>query len=180
VLTFGSHDERAYTQEDIEFMERVGGLVAVAVENALSLDTIREQRAALESERDRLGLLLDVAAFGLGLGGSVRLGSFELHDQRALGDLVAYGDLDRRDLARGRRRHFHRRLVGLEDDERRLLLHLVADGDEDLDDRDGVEIADVRDLDFEAQSRTLRRSDSWLTKCAVKRAASAPSITRWS
>ena len=60
VLTFGSHDENAYTPADIEFMERVGALVAVAVENALSLDTIREQRVALESERDRLGLLLDV------------------------------------------------------------------------------------------------------------------------
>jgi formate hydrogenlyase transcriptional activator len=60
VLTFGSPDENAYTPGDIEFMERVGGLVAVAVENALSLDTIREQQVALESERDRLGLLLDV------------------------------------------------------------------------------------------------------------------------
>src|SRR5262249_34698881 len=33
---------------------------AVAVENALSLDTVRRQQAALASERDRLGLLLDV------------------------------------------------------------------------------------------------------------------------
>jgi formate hydrogenlyase transcriptional activator len=60
VLTFGSQAENAYTTDDIDFMERVGGLVAVAVENALSLDTIREQRVALENERDRLGLLLDV------------------------------------------------------------------------------------------------------------------------
>jgi formate hydrogenlyase transcriptional activator len=59
-LAFGSHDVDAYTPSDIEFMERVAQLVAVAVENALSLETVRKQQAALESERDRLGLLLDV------------------------------------------------------------------------------------------------------------------------
>ena len=57
---------------------------------------------------------------------------------------------------------------------------VVADGDEDLDDRDVVEVPDVGDLDLHAHSRTLRRSESTLTRCAVKRAASAPSITRWS
>ena len=80
--------------------------------------------------------------------------------------------------ARGRR-DLHRRLVGLEHDQRVLDRDLVADGDEDLDDGYLVEIPDVRDLDLH-QSSTLRRSDSWLTRCATKRAASAPSITRWS
>jgi NAD(P)-dependent dehydrogenase (short-subunit alcohol dehydrogenase family) len=35
-------------------------LVAVAVENALSVETFRERQVALADERDRLGLLLDV------------------------------------------------------------------------------------------------------------------------
>ena len=51
--------------------------------------------------------------------------------------------------------------------------------DEHLDDGDRGEVADVRDLDLH-HSSTLRRSESWLTRCATKRAASAPSITRWS
>jgi formate hydrogenlyase transcriptional activator len=59
-LAFGSHGANAYTPADVEFMERVAGLVAVAVENALSLETVRKQQAELEAERDRLGLLLDV------------------------------------------------------------------------------------------------------------------------
>lgn len=59
-LAFGSHDADAYVPGDIEFMERVARLVAVAVENALSLETVRGQQAALETERDHLGLLLDV------------------------------------------------------------------------------------------------------------------------
>ena len=40
--------------------ERVGALVAVALENARSVETIQEQRAALQRERDQLDLLLDV------------------------------------------------------------------------------------------------------------------------
>ena len=60
ILDFGSSLEDAYTQDDIEFMERVARVVAVAVENALSLETVREQQAALQRERDQLDLLLDV------------------------------------------------------------------------------------------------------------------------
>ena len=41
-------------------MSRVGALVAVALENARSVETIREQQAALQRERDQLDLLLDV------------------------------------------------------------------------------------------------------------------------
>jgi formate hydrogenlyase transcriptional activator len=59
-LTFGSSRESAYTPDEIEFMERVAGPVAVAVENALSLETVRQQQTALQRERDQLGLLLDV------------------------------------------------------------------------------------------------------------------------
>jgi len=60
ILDFGSRLEDAYTQDDIEFMGRVAKLVAVAVENAMSLETVREQQGALQRERDQLGLLLDV------------------------------------------------------------------------------------------------------------------------
>jgi formate hydrogenlyase transcriptional activator len=41
-------------------MGRVANLVAVAVENAMSLETVREQQRALQRERDQLDLLLDV------------------------------------------------------------------------------------------------------------------------
>ena len=41
-------------------MSRVGALVAVALENARSVETIREQQAALQRERDQLDLLLEV------------------------------------------------------------------------------------------------------------------------
>jgi formate hydrogenlyase transcriptional activator len=59
-LNFGSLDAHAYTPDDIELMSRVGSLVAVALENARSVDTIREQRAALQRERDQLDVLLEV------------------------------------------------------------------------------------------------------------------------
>ncbi|MFN2444562.1 MAG: sigma 54-interacting transcriptional regulator [Vicinamibacterales bacterium] len=59
-LNFGSLRADAYTAEDIELMSRVAKLVAVAVENAMSLDAVREHRAALQRERDQLDLLLDV------------------------------------------------------------------------------------------------------------------------
>jgi formate hydrogenlyase transcriptional activator len=59
-LGFGSFVEDAYTPDDVEFMARVARLVAVAVENAMNLETVREQQAALRHERDQLDLLLDV------------------------------------------------------------------------------------------------------------------------
>src|SRR6185436_17999957 len=121
-------------------------------------------------------LVLDLALRGV-LGGSI--GGLERENHRAFADLVADGHLELADLARGGRRHLHRRLVGLQNDERVLDGDLVAGRDKNFDDGYGVEVADVRDLDFH-HKRTLRRSDSWLTRCATKRAASAPSITRWS
>ncbi len=59
-LDFGSFTPNAYTSDDIEFMGRVARLVAVAVENALNLETVRKQQTALQRERDQLDLLLDV------------------------------------------------------------------------------------------------------------------------
>jgi formate hydrogenlyase transcriptional activator len=59
-LNFGSLERQAYAADDVELMTRVGALVAVALENARSVDTIREQRAALQRERDQLDVLLEV------------------------------------------------------------------------------------------------------------------------
>lgn len=59
-LNFGSVERAAYTPDDIELMSRVAALVAVGLENARSLETIQEQRAALQRERDQLDLLLEV------------------------------------------------------------------------------------------------------------------------
>ena len=59
-LNFGSLSPNAYTPEDLELMAQVAKLVAVAVENAQSLEAVREHQAALQGERDQLDLLLDV------------------------------------------------------------------------------------------------------------------------
>jgi formate hydrogenlyase transcriptional activator len=59
-LSFGSLAPHAYSPDDIDFMGRVANLVAVAVENARSLEIVREQQRALQRERDQLDLLLEV------------------------------------------------------------------------------------------------------------------------
>src|SRR5574338_253184 len=59
-LNFGSAERDAYTPEDVELMARVARIVAVAVENALNLEKVREQRAALQRERDQLDLILQL------------------------------------------------------------------------------------------------------------------------
>jgi formate hydrogenlyase transcriptional activator len=59
-LHFGSFAEDAYTKDDVEFMSRVARLVAVSVENAIVLETVRRQQAVLQHERDQLDLLLEV------------------------------------------------------------------------------------------------------------------------
>jgi formate hydrogenlyase transcriptional activator len=59
-LSFGSVDRDAYAPGDIELMSRAGALVAAALENARSVETIREQRTALQRERDQLDVLLEV------------------------------------------------------------------------------------------------------------------------
>jgi formate hydrogenlyase transcriptional activator len=59
-LHFGSPIEDAYSSDDIEFMSRVARLVAVAVENATVLETVRRQQADLQRERDQLDVLLEV------------------------------------------------------------------------------------------------------------------------
>ena len=54
------------------------------------------------------------------------------------------------DHAGGRRRHFHRRLVRFQRDQALVLLHRVADGDQQFDHRDVVVTADVGNLHFDA------------------------------
>ena len=59
-LAFGSMEADAYASGEVELMARIGRLVAVAVENALQVQAIRDQEAASARERDELGLLLEV------------------------------------------------------------------------------------------------------------------------
>ena len=59
-LNFGSVEREAYTSEDVELMSRVATIVAAALDNARSVETIREQRAALQRERAQLDVLLEV------------------------------------------------------------------------------------------------------------------------
>lgn len=59
-LSFGSRDEDAYSPDDVELMTRIGRLVAVAVENAMSFEALHEHQIALKRERDQLDVLLDV------------------------------------------------------------------------------------------------------------------------
>ena len=53
-LAVGSMAEDAYSTDEVDFLVRVGRLVAAAIENAQNLDTVRRQQAAIASERDRL------------------------------------------------------------------------------------------------------------------------------
>ena len=69
----------------------------------------------------------------------------EVRSLVALAAAIADGDLDRRDLAGRRRRDLHRRLVGLQDDERVFGGDLVAHRNQHLDHRHVVEVPDVRD-----------------------------------
>ena len=75
--------------------------------------------------------------------------AFEHRDQVADVDLVAELDLEFLDHAGRGRRNLHRRLVRFDRDQRLLELDRVAGLDQQLDDRDVLEVADVRDLDFD-------------------------------
>src|SRR5882724_611937 len=86
------------------------------------------------------------------------LAAFEHEDRRPLGDLVAVLDLELLHHAGGGGRNLHRRLVGLEGDERLLLRHLVARLDQHLDHLDFLEVADVGHADGLRATRSgLRR-----------------------
>ena len=114
-------------------------------------------------------------------------GRAQSRDHAALGDPVALLDRDLGTDAGGGRRHVHRRLLGLERDQRRLERDRVAGLDEHVDDFDVLEIAEIGN-DVDAARRALtapppagpRASASCLPRNVVKRTAAAPSITRWS
>ena len=59
-MGFGSRSEAGFTEDDIDFLQRVVKQVAVAVDNALHAEGARQAQEALTHERDRLQLLLDV------------------------------------------------------------------------------------------------------------------------
>ena len=69
-------------------------------------------------------------------------------DHRAFADLVVDLDLELLDHAGMRRRDLHRGLVGLDHDQPGVDRDRLAGLDHHLDDRDVLEVADVRDLDF--------------------------------
>ena len=59
-LGFGSIRANAFAGADLEFMQRVAGQVAVAVDNALNFASAQSYQQQLTRERDRLQVLLEV------------------------------------------------------------------------------------------------------------------------
>ena len=118
-----------------------------------------------------------------------RGGAFGLEgqDDGAFGDLVALLDLTATTLPACGRGHLHRRLVGLELDERGVLGDGVAGLHQDGDDGHVLEVPDVGDLDLDLghASPSVRAAGcaGRGAACASfwrKRAARAPSMARWS
>ena len=59
-LGFGSLDESAYDEADLDFLRQVATQVAVAVDNALNYQSVQRYQQELSRERDHLRLLLEV------------------------------------------------------------------------------------------------------------------------
>ena len=59
-LGFGSIHANAFADADLEFMQRVAGQVAVALDNALNFASAQSYQQQLTRERDRLQVLLEV------------------------------------------------------------------------------------------------------------------------
>src|SRR5437879_2418114 len=59
-LTVGSIEADAYGREEVSFLSLVANQVALAVDHALNFDASQLTQEALQRERDRLQLLLDV------------------------------------------------------------------------------------------------------------------------
>jgi hypothetical protein len=76
-------------------------------------------------------------------------GRFEGQDQRTHRHLVAGFEADGFDDAGARRGDVHRRLVGLQRDQRVFLVHRIAGFHQHFNDRDALEITDIRDFDFD-------------------------------
>ncbi len=80
----------------------------------------------------------------LRLGGGVGSARAQHQDQVTLRDLIADLDLDALHRAGMRRGYFHAGLVAFQGDQRRIDLDMISGRDQYLDDRDILEIADVR------------------------------------
>src|SRR5882762_10415633 len=59
-MGFGRIVPQRITDTEVQFMQRVAGLVAVAVDNALNFETSQAYQTQLARERDRLRVLLEV------------------------------------------------------------------------------------------------------------------------
>ena len=59
-LALGRRDKTAYTPAEVALLRDLAKLVAVAIDNAVNFDETRALQARFASERDHLGLLLDV------------------------------------------------------------------------------------------------------------------------
>ncbi|MGB8475162.1 MAG: sigma 54-interacting transcriptional regulator [Candidatus Acidiferrum sp.] len=59
-MGFGRLVPQRITETELQFMQRVGSQVAVAVDNALNFETSQAYQSQLASERDRLQVLLEV------------------------------------------------------------------------------------------------------------------------
>jgi formate hydrogenlyase transcriptional activator len=59
-LAVASFREAAYSQEDADFLDQIGGQVAIAVQNVLNFGELRRVERDVARERDRCRLLLEV------------------------------------------------------------------------------------------------------------------------
>ena len=59
-LSFGSEHKDAYSEDEVSFLSLVANQVAVAIDDALNFQASQQAQEALQRERDRLQLLLDV------------------------------------------------------------------------------------------------------------------------
>ena len=59
-LVFGRKDRLEFSPADVELMRSTAGHVAVALENALAIGSVKEYQRDLTRERDRLSLLLEI------------------------------------------------------------------------------------------------------------------------
>jgi formate hydrogenlyase transcriptional activator len=59
-MGFGKLESHHYDRSEVDFMQQVARQVAVAVDNALNFETVRDYQQQLARERDRLRVLLEV------------------------------------------------------------------------------------------------------------------------
>jgi formate hydrogenlyase transcriptional activator len=60
VFGIGSFEEEAFTEDDLDFLTRIAGQTALAVENALNFGSARRAERQVALDRDRFRLLLEV------------------------------------------------------------------------------------------------------------------------